>query len=67
VTSPDDLLALMPFAAALGVTLEEAAPERVTARLAWAADRCTAGGLLHGGALMALADSAGGISGRTSA
>src|SRR6202020_1703514 len=48
VTSLDDLLALMPFAATMGITLEEAAPERVTARLAWAADRCTAGGLLHG-------------------
>ncbi len=26
----------------------------------WAPERCTAGGLLHGGALMALADGAGG-------
>ncbi|MBO0776950.1 MAG: PaaI family thioesterase, partial [Actinobacteria bacterium] len=37
------------------------APGQVTGRLAWAADLCTAGGLLHGGALMALADSLGGL------
>ena len=30
-------------------------------RLAWHADRCTAGGMLHGGALMGLADAAGGL------
>jgi uncharacterized protein (TIGR00369 family) len=29
-------------------------------RLAWDASLCTAGGVLHGGALMALADSSGG-------
>jgi len=29
--------------------------------LAWSPSLCTAGGLLHGGALMALADSAGGM------
>ena len=28
----------------------------VVARLAWSPERCTAGGLLHGGALMTLAD-----------
>src|SRR5215471_10098591 len=30
-------------------------------RMAWAPERCTTGGILHGGALMALADSLGGI------
>ena len=29
--------------------------------MAWAADRCTIGGLLHGGALMTLADSVGAV------
>jgi uncharacterized protein (TIGR00369 family) len=29
--------------------------------MAWAPDRCTTGGILHGGVLMALADSLGGI------
>lgn len=54
------LLAAMPFAGKLGITLDAATPEQVTGRLAWAPDLCTAGGLLHGGALMALADSLGG-------
>jgi uncharacterized protein (TIGR00369 family) len=47
----------MPFAASLGVELVEAGPERCVGRLAWSEDRCTAGGVLHGGALMGLADS----------
>ena len=33
----------------------------MTGRLAWSADKCTAGGALHGGALMALADATGGL------
>ena len=57
--SPADLLALMPFAAATGVELDAAAPDEVRGRLAWAPERCTAGGLMHGGALMTLADSVG--------
>lgn len=57
----EDLLALMPFAMALGIELDAAGAEEVRGRLAWAPERCTAGGLLHGGALMAFADSLGGI------
>jgi uncharacterized protein (TIGR00369 family) len=60
-TNPDQLLALMPFAVQLGIELDVAAPEEVRGRLAWAAERCTAGGVMHGGALMALADSLGGV------
>jgi uncharacterized protein (TIGR00369 family) len=60
-TNPDQLLALMPFAVRLGIELDAAAPEEVRGRLAWAPERCTAGGVLHGGALMALADSLGGV------
>lgn len=56
----DALLDLMPFARQLGMTLEAASSEEVRGRLAWAPERCTAGGLLHGGALMAFADSLGG-------
>jgi 1,4-dihydroxy-2-naphthoyl-CoA hydrolase len=55
------LVALMPFAADLGIRLEDATPDRVVAVLPWAARLCTAGGLLHGGALMTLADSAGAL------
>jgi uncharacterized protein (TIGR00369 family) len=60
-TNPDQLLALMPFAVQLGIELDAAAREEVRGRLAWAAERCTAGGVMHGGALMALADSLGGV------
>ena len=56
-----DLLAAMPFAVELGIELEAATPDEVRARLAWDERRCTAGGILHGGALMALADSAGAV------
>jgi 1,4-dihydroxy-2-naphthoyl-CoA hydrolase len=51
----------MPFAALIGVELLELTPELVRGRMGWAPERCTAGGLMHGGALMALADSCGGV------
>lgn len=57
--TPDQLVDAMPFARALGVEIDTAGPEEVTGRLDWAPDRCTAGGVLHGGALMALADTLG--------
>ena len=57
----DALLASMPFSVACGMRLEAASPERVSGRLDWAPERCTAGGVLHGGAVMALADSLGAI------
>lgn len=55
------LLSSMPFSVALGVELDAASADEVRGRLAWAAERCTIGGALHGGALMALADSVGAI------
>ena len=55
------LVAMMPFAAGLGLVLDAAEPDEVRGRLAWTPELCTTGGLLHGGALMALADSLGGI------
>ena len=36
-------------------------PTAVRGRLAWAPERCTTGGLLHGGAVMTLADSVGAV------
>jgi uncharacterized protein (TIGR00369 family) len=51
----------MPFAAAAGISLEAATPHEVTGSLPWAPERCTAGGLMHGGALMTLADSVGAV------
>ena len=55
------LVRAMPFAAGLGIELDRAEAGEVRGRLAWAPERCTAGGVLHGGALMALADSLGAI------
>jgi 1,4-dihydroxy-2-naphthoyl-CoA hydrolase len=51
----------MPFAVLIGAELTEASKELVRGRLEFAPERCTAGGLLHGGALMAPADSCGGV------
>jgi len=51
----------MPFGGLLGIEAGSASPEEVRLRLAWREELCTAGGLMHGGALMTLADSAGGI------
>ena len=51
----------MPFARAIGVELVSAAAEEVRGRLEWAPERCTSGGVLHGGVLMAFADTAGAL------
>jgi len=59
--TPAQLRDAMPFAALVGIDLLEATSELVRGRLAWAPERCTAGDLLHGGALMALADTCGGV------
>lgn len=55
------LLSLMPYAVALGVELDSASAEQVVGHLAWAPHRCTAGGIMHGGALIALADTIGAV------
>jgi uncharacterized protein (TIGR00369 family) len=52
---------MMPFAAQLGIELTGATAEEVTGRLAWREELCTTAGLLHGGALMGLADSLAGV------
>jgi 1,4-dihydroxy-2-naphthoyl-CoA hydrolase len=51
----------MPLAGLLGVEGVQARADEVRARLAWREELCTAGGLMHGGALMSLADCAGGL------
>lgn len=56
-----DIVALMPFASLLGMTLEEEGPERVVALLPYRPELCTMSGILHGGVLMALADTTGAI------
>lgn len=54
-------LDLLPFAALMGVRVTHAAPDRVVGRLVVRPDLCTAGGILHGGAAMALADTLGAV------
>ena len=56
---PNTLLDLMPFTKTIGAVFSRYSKEEVKARLDWAPERCTAGGLLHGGAVMSLADSTG--------
>lgn len=51
--------AAMPLAKTLGIVFHATSPELVTARLDWAEGLCTTNGVLHGGALMALADTTG--------
>jgi 1,4-dihydroxy-2-naphthoyl-CoA hydrolase len=61
IEEPQRLLELMPYAAGLGVRVCSASAEQVRGELDWAPERCTAGGVLHGGALMSLADSVGAL------
>jgi 1,4-dihydroxy-2-naphthoyl-CoA hydrolase len=56
-----ELLQSMPFASVLGVEEVAAEAGQVSGSLAWRPERCTTAGVLHGGVLMALADSLGGL------
>jgi 1,4-dihydroxy-2-naphthoyl-CoA hydrolase len=62
MTSPtldtEQLHGLVPLSATLGIRLAEATSDAVRLELDWRAELCTAGGVLHGGALMSLADTA---------
>lgn len=49
------------FPGLMGVTLTGLAPDRVTAEMRVRPDLCTAGGILHGGAYMAFADTLGAV------
>jgi uncharacterized protein (TIGR00369 family) len=57
--TPPDLTSLMPFAARCGIRITQAAPAEVHGQLSWAADLCTTADVMHGGALMTLADTVG--------
>jgi 1,4-dihydroxy-2-naphthoyl-CoA hydrolase len=50
----------MPLCATLGIAAERFEPDGVVLCLQWAESLCTSNAMLHGGAIMALADSAGG-------
>jgi 1,4-dihydroxy-2-naphthoyl-CoA hydrolase len=49
------------FPGLMGVRLTELTPERVRAEMLVRAELCTAGGILHGGAYMAFADTLGAV------
>jgi uncharacterized protein (TIGR00369 family) len=55
----DALLGMMPFARVLGIEQVSATPQEVAGRVSWDPHCCTSFGVLHGGVLMALADSIG--------
>ena len=52
---------LMPFTRLIGLQVPEAAPERVVGQITVREDLCTTGRIMHGGAIMAIADSLGAI------
>ena len=54
-----DLIESMPFARELGIEVTAATHDEVRGRIAWSERLCTAGGVLHGGVLMAFADTLG--------
>jgi uncharacterized protein (TIGR00369 family) len=51
----------MPLCETLGMRVVTAEPSAVVLAVEWSPELCTTAGLLHGGAVMALADSAGGV------
>jgi 1,4-dihydroxy-2-naphthoyl-CoA hydrolase len=51
----------LPFARLMGLELLEVTPERVTAQLKVRDDLCTRPAILHGGAVMAFADTVGAV------
>lgn len=57
----DLMRATMPFAGTLGIDVLRSGPDEVHTRIMWHESLTTGGGILHGGALMALADATGGL------
>ena len=53
--------AQVPLCATLGITADTFRPDEVVLSLDWAPTLCTGNNMLHGGIVMALADSAGGV------
>ena len=57
----DGMHAAMPFTKTLDMEALTVQPGEVRARLAWSESLCTSGGMMHGGAIMTLADSTGAL------
>ena len=55
------LLSMIPFAQQVGVEIISAESAEVRGRMRWKPERCTSAGVLHGGALMTLADTLGAV------
>jgi uncharacterized protein (TIGR00369 family) len=51
----------MPFARHCGIAIESATRDEVRGNLEWREELCTTAGVMHGGALMTLADTVGAI------
>jgi 1,4-dihydroxy-2-naphthoyl-CoA hydrolase len=59
--TPEELVAMMPFAGELGIELTAASTDEVAGTMAWRPELCTTLGVLHGGAMMAMADTVGAV------
>lgn len=60
-TEPDPLASLVPLVATLGMRTVRQGSDECVLELDWRPELCTVNGLLHGGVLMALADTAGAV------
>jgi uncharacterized protein (TIGR00369 family) len=61
VSALPDIKTLIPLARVLGIDVDDATKDQVVGRLEWRDDLCTTAGVLHGGTLMAFADTLGAI------
>jgi uncharacterized protein (TIGR00369 family) len=62
VTFPTERLGeLVPMASRLGIELDRAEPGEVIGRMPWSEELCTSANVLHGGAIMAFADTLGAV------
>lgn len=61
MTKPGTDLPSLPFARLMGLNITSVAPEKVTAELPVTAELCTVPAILHGGAVMAFADTLGAV------
>ncbi len=52
---------LIPFAEELGIEIVSSSPGEVRATMAWRPELCTSATVLHGGAIMAFADTIGAV------
>jgi uncharacterized protein (TIGR00369 family) len=60
MTTPTEIVhQMMPLCATLGITARDFVAESIVLELDWQPELCTSNGVLHGGVIMTLADSAG--------